>query len=168
VSCRSVIGRDWDIKLLRVKFSVRGIMLAVACVALAVGVCMPCLRWLVYPHVTVTIFNETSSALREVRIKFLYGVRNAERIEPGGSAITDIQSGGEAGVFLSYRDSSGILIVDEPIHYSDERGAPDRGFLEVHVTKTGTRLDRGIYTAIWFEFPVWRIQVSPTGRMNVR
>jgi hypothetical protein len=167
VSCRSVIGRDWDIKLLRVKFSVRGIMLAVACVALFLAILIPCLRWLRYPHVKVTIFNETPTALRDVRIKFLYGVRQAERIEPGGSGITDIQSGGEAGVFLSYRDSSGMLIVDEPIHYSDERGAPDRGFLEVHVTNEGTRLVKGIYTAILFDIP-GTIQVSPTGQMNVK
>ncbi len=143
-------------------------MLAVACVALFLAILMPWLRWLRYPHVKVKIFNETPTALCDVQIKFLSGVRTAERIEPGGSAITDIQSGGDAGVFISYRDSSGILKNDEPLYYSDEEGAPDRGFLEVHVTKEGTRLVKGIYTAILFDVPIWKIHVSPTGRLNVR
>jgi hypothetical protein len=151
-----------------VKFRVRGIMFAVACVALALAIFMACLRWLRYPHVKVAIFNETSTALCDVRIKFLYGERTAERIEPGGSAITEIQSGGDAGVFISYRDSTGILRKDDPLYYSDEEGAPDRGFLKVHVTKEGIRLVKGIYTAILFDIPVWTIRVRPTGRMTVK
>ena len=141
-------------------------MLAIAGIALVLAIFMAFLRWLRYPHVKVTISNETSTALRDVRIRFLYGERTAERIEPGGFAVTEIQSGGEAGVFLSYRDSSGILRKDEPLYYSDERGAPDRGFLEVHVTNEGTRLVKGIYTAVLFDIPLWTIHVRPTGRMT--
>jgi hypothetical protein len=155
------------IRLLRVKFRVRGMMLAVACVAFFLGVLMPCLTWLRYPHVKVKIFNETSTALYGVRIKFFCGARAAERIEPGGSAITEIQSGGDAGVFMSYWDSNGIVRIDEPIHYSDENGTLDRGFLEVHVTKEGIRVVKGIYTAIWFDI-LPQVRVSPTGPMNVR
>jgi len=147
---------------------IQWLMLAVAGACLVFGIFMACASWLLYPHVNLTIFNETSSAIRDVRIKFLYGERTAERIEPGGFAVTEIQSGGDAGVFISYRDSNGILRKDEPLYYSDERGAPDRGFLEVHLTNEGTRLVNGIYTAIIFDIPVWRIHVRPTARMTVK
>jgi hypothetical protein len=158
------------VQLLRLKVRVREMMLAVGCVALFLALFLrvlgPCLTWLWYPHVKVKIFNETSAALCDVRIKFMNGVRTAERIEPGSSAVTEIQSGGDAGVFMSYRDSSGVIKADEPLHYSDENGTLDRGFLEVHVTKEGTRLVRGIYTAIWFDVP-GQVRVSRTGQLNL-
>jgi hypothetical protein len=141
-------------------------MLAIAGTALVLGIFIACLRWLLYPHVNVTIFNESSIAIGDVRIRFLYGERTAERIEPGGTAVTAIQSGGDAGVFISYRDLGGILRKDEPLYYSDERGSPDRGFLEVHVTNGGTRLVNGIYTAV--DIPILTIHVRPTGRMAVK
>ena len=141
-------------------------MLAEVGAALVFGILMACLIWLLYPHVNVTMFNETSAAIYDVRIRFLYGERTAERIDPGGCAVTGIQSGGDAGVFLSYRDSLGLLREDKPLYYSDERGSTDRGFLEVHVTNEGTRLVNGVYTAL--DFPGWTIPVWPTGRMTIK
>lgn len=143
-------------------------MLAVAGAALVFAIFVTCLRWLRYPHVTVTIFNETSTAICDVRIRFAFGERTAEWIKPGGFAVTEIQSAGDSGVFFSFRDSGGILRKDEPLYYSDERGAPDRGVLEVHVTNDGKRVVKRIYTAILFDIPVWRIPVRPRGRMTVK
>ena len=40
---------------------------------LVFAICMTCFRWLQYPHVNLTIFNETSSAVCDVRVGFLYG-----------------------------------------------------------------------------------------------
>ena len=95
---------------IRIRFTVRRMVVAVTAAALILA----CLRWLLYPHVNVTIFDETPTAIRDVRIKFLYGERTAERIQPGGFAGTEIQSGGDAGVFISYLDSSGVLRTDIP------------------------------------------------------
>jgi hypothetical protein len=142
---------------------VREIMLILAGVALVLGIFV---NWLKYPRVKLTIFNETASAIRDVRVSFLSGERLAERIEPGGSAASEIESGGDAGVFISYRDAAGILIKDEPVYYSEDAGSLDRGFLEVHLTGTGTRLVKGIYTAI--DIPMLTIHVEPTGRMTVK
>ena len=141
-------------------------MLAVAVAALVLGIFVVGLRWLLYPHVNVTIFNETSTVIFDLRVRFLYGERTAERIERGGCAVTEIQSGGDAGVFISYRDSRGILRRDEPLYYSDENGSPDRGSLEVHITNEGKRLVNGIYTAV--DIPVGTIHVRPAGRMTVK
>jgi hypothetical protein len=144
--------------------TLRRMAVAVAAVVLVLA----CLRWLLYPHVNVTVFNESSTAIRDVRLRFLYGERTAERIEPGGFAATEIQSGGESGVFISYRDSSGILIKDQPLYYSDSTASPDRGFVEMHVTDEGTRVDRQIYNFDWFAIPILTVRVRPTGRMTVQ
>jgi hypothetical protein len=137
-------------------------------VVLVLGILTPGLRWLMYPHVNITIFNESSAAIADVRITFLYGERTCERIEPGGVAATEIQSGGDAGVFISYRGSTGVLRNDEILYYSDERGSPDRGWLEVHVTDEGKRLVKGIYTAEAVDIPILTFRVRPTGRMVVK
>jgi hypothetical protein len=141
-------------------------MLIVASAALVFAICVVCFGWLQYPHVNLTIFNETSSAICDVRVRFLYGERTADRIEPGRFAVTEIQSGGDAGVFMSYRDSAGNRRKEEPLYYSDERGSPDRGFLEVHVTDEGRLLVNGIYTAV--DIPILTRHVRPTGRMTVK
>lgn len=143
----------------------RGIILAVAGTALFLGIFVAGLRWLRYPRVKVTVFNESSTGLVDVRIKFLYGERTAERIDPGGFAVTEIQSGGDACVYLSYRAPEGASAEDELLYCSDEHGSPDRGFLEVHVAREGTRLVNGIYTAV--DIPAWTVRVAPAGRMTV-
>jgi hypothetical protein len=142
------------------------IILAIGGVAVVLAVFVTGVNWLVYPHVTLTIFNVTSTAIRDVRISLLYRERTAGQIEPGGNAKTEIQSGGESGVFFSYRDSNGILRKDEPIYYSDSTASPDRGFLEVHVSDKGTRLVKNIYN---FDFDISSppVRVKPTGRMTV-
>jgi hypothetical protein len=152
---------------LHVRLTVRRMMLAVAGSALALGILVACLRWLTYPHVKLTIFNESSTALLDVRIKFLYGERKADRIEPGTSATTEIQSGGESGVFISFKDSSGILRKDEPIYYSDSTASPDRGFAELHIANESTRLVKQIYN-FDFDIPIWTIRVMPAGQMTLK
>jgi hypothetical protein len=153
-------------KQLRARCRMRRIMLGVAGAALVFGIPIACFIWLVYPHVKLTIFNETSAAIRDVRISFFYGERTAERIDPGGFAVTEIQSGGSTTVFLSYRDSDGVLRKDEPLYYSGEHGSVDRGFLAAHVTSEGIRLVNGIYTS--FDIPSWTIHVWPRGRVTVK
>ncbi len=148
----------------RIRFTIRRMAVAVAAVALVLAG----LGWLVYPRVNVTVFNESSAPIRDVRLRFLYGERTAERIEPGGYADTEIQSGGESGVFISYRDPSGSLRRDELLYYSDSTASPDRGYLEMHVTNEGTRLVKRIYNFDWFDIPILTLRVRPTGRMTVR
>jgi len=143
-------------------FTVREITLILAGVALVLGILV---NWLKHPRVKLTIFNETGNALRDVSISFMTGERTAEQIKPGGFAVTEIESGGSAGVFISYRDSAGILRKDEPVYSSEDVGT-DRGFLEVHLTDKGTRLVKGIYTAI--DIPFLTIHVEPTGQMTVK
>jgi len=138
-------------------------MLVLAGVAVVLGIFV---NWLKHPRVKLTILNETGNAMGDGRISFLSGERTAERIEPGGFAVTEIESGGSAGDFISYRDSAGILRNDEPVYYSEDMGSLDRGFLEVHLTEKGTRLVKGIYTAI--DIPILTIHVQPTGQMTVK
>jgi hypothetical protein len=45
----------------------------------------------------------------------MLGERTAERLGPGGVAVAEIQSGGDAGIFFSYRDSRGILRKAKPL-----------------------------------------------------
>jgi hypothetical protein len=137
---------------------------AVATVALVLS----CLRWLLYPHVNVTVFNETSTAIRDLRLGFSDGVRTAERIEPGGYATTEIQSGGESGVFLTYRDPRGSLRRDVPVYYSDSTASPDRGYVEIHLTNEGTRIVKRIYNFDWIDIKILTLRVRPTGRMIVK
>ena len=94
-------------------------MLVLAGVALVLGIFV---NWLKYPRVKLTIFNETANEIHDVRVSFLSGERTAERIEPGGFAISEIESGGSAGVFISYWDSAGTVMKDEPVYHSEDRG----------------------------------------------
>ena len=149
-------------ELPRVRFTVRGMMVAVAALALAFSILVGFLRWFLYPRIIVTIVNETSAPIRDLRLTFLRGERTAELLGPGGVAVTEIESGGDAGIFFSYRDSRGTLREAEPLHH--ESG--NRGFLEVHVTNEGTRLVNGIRAT--GEPPAWSIRVKPTGPMTVK
>jgi hypothetical protein len=141
-------------------------VLAAAGAALVLATLAACLRWLAYPHVKLTIINESAAAISDVRIDFLYGERTAERIEPGAGAVTEIQSGGDAGVYISYRDSGGALADCKPLYYSPDAGGFDRGFLEVHITDEDTRVVNGTYQAI--DIPIFTIRVSPTGNLTVK
>jgi len=150
-------------RLPRVWFTVRRMMVAVAGVAFMLGILVSCLRWLQYPHIDVTIFNETSAPISDVRLGFLYGERTAERLRPDGIAVTEIQSGGDAGIHFSYRESGGAFGKSEPLYY--ESG--DSGFLEVHVTNQGVRLVNGIYPGVCV-IPILGVRrVQPTGQMTV-
>jgi hypothetical protein len=51
------IGEELAIQKLGVRFTVRGIMLVVACVALILGMFKACLEWLRNPHIDVTILK---------------------------------------------------------------------------------------------------------------
>jgi hypothetical protein len=150
-------------RLPRERFTTRRMMVAVAAVALVLGILVYCLRWLQYPHINVTIFNETSTPIFDVRVTFMLGERTAERLGPGGVAVAVIQSGGDAGIFFSYRDSGGIIRKAEPLY--DESG--NRGYLEIHVSNEGVRLVNGIYRGD--QIPILGIRrVRPTGQMTVR
>jgi hypothetical protein len=144
---------------------VRHIVLIAASAALFFGILIACLSWLVYPHVTVTIFNETSAAIRDVRLDSFYGERTSERIEPGAFAVTEFQIIPGDTLSMSYRDTIGIR-KEELLYRSDEYSSTPRGSLEVHMTNKGIKLVNGNCTAV--EFPCLTIHTWPTGRMTVR
>jgi hypothetical protein len=150
-------------RLFRERFTIRWMMVAVAAVAVVLGLLVSCLRWIQYPHIKVTIFNKTSAPIYDLRVNFLYGERTAKRLSAGGVAFTEIQSGGDAGIFFSYRDSGGILRKAEPLYY--ESG--NRGFLKIHINEEGVRLINGIY---WGDqIPILGIRrVRPTGEMILK
>jgi hypothetical protein len=114
-------------------------MLAVAIVA--IGLCiLSSFGWLQDPHVDVTIFNETSGPISDLRVTFPGGYRTAEQLAPGRVATTQVQWP-EVGALFSYRDSGGIL---------RETQAPNvygatRGFLEFHVTDERIRVVKDVY-----------------------
>jgi len=137
-------------------------MFAVACASLLLGILMACLRWVRYPHINVTIFNETSTTICDLHLSSMYCERTAQRVKPGGVAITEIQSGGDGCIYFTYRDPTGILKKAEPVCYE----AGNRGFLEVHVLNEGTRLVKDIYEGL--DVGVWDIRARPTGPMTVR
>jgi hypothetical protein len=144
--------------------SVRRLVLVTASMAVVCGILTPVFVRLVYPHVKLAIFNETSSAMRDVRIDMFYGNRTAERIEIGGFAVTDLQIVAGDTVSMSYRDSAGVRR-EELLYRSDEYSATPRGRLNVHVTAEGLKLVNRIYTAI--DIPAWTFHAWPTGRMTV-
>lgn len=151
-------------KIPRVRITIWRMIVAVAAVALVLGILVSCLRWVQYPHIDVTIFNKSSTPIRNLRVSFLYGERTAERLGSGGVAFTEIQSGGDAGIFFSYRDSGGILRKAESLYY--ESG--NCGFLEVHVDDGGAWLVNGIYAGL-DGIPLLGIRrVRPTGQMTVK
>lgn len=138
-------------------------MVAAAAAALVLGTLVFCLRWLQYPHIDVRIVNETSTAICDLHVSFMHGERTAEELRPGAVAVAEIQSGGDAGIFFSYRDSGGILRKAEPLYH--ESG--NRGRVEVHVTDDGAQVVDGID---WGDqIPILGIRrVQPTGRMTVK
>ena len=152
----------------RGRFTVRVMLLAVAAIALLLGLLVTCYKLVDYPHVNVTLYNESSATLHDVRIRFHYGNRTAERIEPGEIATTEIQSGGDAGVFISYRTSSGLFRKDEPLYYSEDIGGLDVGFLEVRVTNEGTRAIKQIDSNVLYNIPALTRHVSTTGQLIVK
>lgn len=142
-------------------------MLMVAGAALVFAIFVAFLRWAQYPHINLTIFNETSSAICDLRITFLHGERTADRIQPGGFAVTEIESGGDSTVLLSHLDADGIR-KNELIYGSGDLGGHTRGFLEVHLTNEGTQLVNGVYSNVLLDILGWTRHVSPSGRMNVK
>jgi hypothetical protein len=114
------IGEELAIQKLGVRFTVRGIMLVVACVVLILGMFKASLEWPRNPHIDVTILNESSTAISDLRVSFLYGERTAGQLRSGGVAFTEIQSGGNAGIFVSYRDSTCIHIVGADTQPQDD------------------------------------------------
>jgi hypothetical protein len=136
---------------------------AVAVLAFAIAIAF--FSWLLYPHVNLTIFNESSAAMGDVRIDYFYGSRTAERIEPGGIALAVFQIYGGGTVSMSYRDSAGVRRV-ELLYGAGEYSYMPRGSLEVPLTNKGTRLVDRTYMA--FDVLAWTLPTWPTGRMTVR
>jgi hypothetical protein len=162
---RNPAREDLAIDQFRMRFSMRGIVLIVTGVAVVFGILIAGLSWLVYPHVKLTIFNESSSAICDVRIDMFYAKRTAERIEPGGFAVTEFQIVAGDTVSMSYRDSIGIRR-KELLYCSDEYSSSPRGSLEVHVMADGLTCFNRIYTAV--DIPAWTFPAWPTGRMAVK
>ena len=145
----------------RVRFTLKIAMVAVGVAALVAGVCVLFLRWLLFPHVDVTVFNETTATISELLIDDEHVTRTAEKLGPGGVALTTIQPDDEACISLSYRDSNQVLRKVEPVCYSGNRGS-----LEIHITPTGSHAVNNIYFGI--EMGSWTIKARPTGRMSIR
>jgi hypothetical protein len=143
------------------RLTIGGMIVAVAAVAVVFGMLVSCLRWLQYPHINVTVFNDTSTSISDLRVSFMLGERTAERLGPGGVAVAEIQSGGDAGIFFSYRDSGGSLRKANPLY--EESG--NRGYLDIHVTDGGIRLVNGIY---WGDTISGIRKVPPTGQLTVK
>lgn len=141
--------------------TVSHLMILVAAIGFGLGILAYGVRWMQYPHIDVRIVNETSSPIFDLQLGFMCGERTAKQLRPGGVGIAEIQSGGDAGIFFSYRDSEGILRKADPLYH--ESGV--RGFLEIHVTKQGTRFVNGI-EPLDFSMPILGIrQVPPTGQI---
>jgi hypothetical protein len=145
-----------------VRFTVRGLMLVVAGVALFLGVIITSLRWLQYPHINVTIVNETSSPIYSVCLSSYSTERKVGQLRSGGVAMTVIQDG-ESNMWLTYRSLIGVVWTAGP--FSEESG--NRGYLEYHVTDAGVHVINGIYN---FDAPpIFGIREVPrTGEMTVK
>jgi hypothetical protein len=141
-----------------------------AVTALAAGIAIllhlsaPCIVWLSYPKINVTVFNESTDEMHNVRIKFFCGERVLDCIPRGRRAVTEVQSAGESGVFLSYKGPSGTIKKDLPLHYSDSSGPFDRGFVEVHITDEGTRIVKRIYVD---NLPWPSSRIAPAAQMRI-
>jgi hypothetical protein len=109
------------------RFNLRTSALTVAIAALVLGGIVGSYSWLIYPHVELTIFNETATAISDIRVKFSEGECTAERIEPGGTAVADILTGAGMRVYITYRDSNGTLKEDKVIYESYSEGSYERG-----------------------------------------
>jgi hypothetical protein len=115
---------------------------AVATFALACSLLLMLLIWVLNPHVDVTIFNESGTALSDVSINYGGGKRTAERIIAGSSATASIRSSGESGITLSYRDSDGGVKSTKSLAYIE---AGYRGSLEIHVEPGSIRILDRVY-----------------------
>ncbi len=125
---------------LSVRLTLMGAMLAVAATALVLGLCVAFLRWQLSAHIKVKVFNETTTAVRDLCIESTFTKRFAEELLPGGVADATIQSDGEGGIFFSYRDSNETVRESAPVYYAGTSGS-----LEIHITPEGVRLVNGIY-----------------------
>jgi hypothetical protein len=63
-----IVGNDKATKQGRARPSARKVMIALTCTALALGMLWFPLTGLLYPHVKVTVYNETSTTICDVRI----------------------------------------------------------------------------------------------------
>jgi hypothetical protein len=145
------------------RFTIRWMIVAVAAVAVVLGLLVSCLRWIQYPHISVTILNETSAPIYDLRLSFLCGERTARQVKSGGVASTEIQSGGEAGIFFSCRDSGGTIRKAEPVYY--ESG--NRGSLKIQVYEEDIISINIIYFGE--KIPMLGIRrIRPTGPMTVK
>lgn len=135
---------------------------AITITAIALACIVAGLRWYLCPHIRITVFNESSTPIYALRVGFMGGERSAEEVKPRSVAETVIQSGGDAGIYFSYRDSKGILKKVEPLYC--ESG--NRGLVELHITNDGERLVNGIYA--FDTLSVWSVRVRESGQMVVR
>jgi hypothetical protein len=112
-------------------------MVVVAALCLVLGFSALWLRWYRNPYVTVTVHNNTSKPLSDVRIRYRYGERKARLIMPGRKASWEIRCRGESDVILEYRGSLGTLNVKADNAYIEQNY---RGSLDLDVDENGVRV----------------------------
>jgi hypothetical protein len=158
---RSDLSETIAESLARNRLSVRALMVTVAVVAVTLGVLAAGFRWLLFPSISVRLLNDSKTPIHDVRLTFLRGERSVDRIMPGEVAMALIQSGGDAGIFLSYKDSDDKIREGKTWYESG-----NRGWLDVRVSDHGPRMMDGIYAGL--DLGVLSVRVPPTGRMSVR
>jgi hypothetical protein len=152
-----------ELTVLRRRWRIKACALAIAMATIAIALAIRSFfAWLAHPHIIVTVYNESSGDISNLRVAFPDGDRVAEYLAPGHTARAEIQFADE-GIFFSYTDRGGIARSAEEVF--DYMG--NRGTLEYHVTNDGVRIVNGIY---WFdEIPILGVyRVAPKGRMVVR
>jgi hypothetical protein len=120
--------------------TVRGLIMFVAGSALLLAPFVMGLRWLSYPHINVTIYNELPDGIRNVRLGSNSFERTAYELQEGEVAMTVIHDG-ETNMWLEFTDSAGRKRSAGP--FSHESG--NRGDLEYHISKSGVKITDGIY-----------------------
>jgi hypothetical protein len=121
----------------RKQFTVRGLIVTVAAVGVALGSSVMWLRWHRNPYVTVRVHNDTSDPLSDVRIRYRYGERKAGMIKAGGKASWEISCSGASDVILEYRNSFGVLITKADNTYIEHNY---RGSLDLHIGDSSVRV----------------------------
>jgi hypothetical protein len=121
----------------RKQFTVRGLIVAVAAVGVALGSSVMWLRWHRSPYVTVRVHNNTSNPLSDVGIRFRYGERKVSMIKAGGEVSWEISCSGASDVTLEYRNSLGVRIIKTDNTYIEHNY---RGSLDLHIGDSGVKV----------------------------
>jgi hypothetical protein len=83
-----------------VQFTVRRLVLGMAAVGLALASSVACARWFANPYVNVTVRNNTSELLTDVRIIYRNREHRVDLLNPGHRVTWTIHSNTESDVVL--------------------------------------------------------------------